>query len=93
MKVIGIPYRTIWLAADGCSVQVIDQTALPHRFVTIQLQTLDDAVRAIKTMIVRGAPLIGATAAYGMSLAMAADPSDSMLEEAHGCLLAARPPR
>ena len=91
MKVNGIPYRTIWLAADGCSVEVIDQTALPHRFVTIQLQTLDDAVRAIKTMIVRGAPLIGAAASYGMALAMAADPSDSMLEEAHGCLLAARP--
>ena len=91
MKVNGIPYRTIWLAADGCSVEVIDQTALPHRFVTIQLQTLDDAVRTIKTMIVRGAPLIGAAASYGMALAMATDPSDSMLEEAHGCLLAARP--
>ena len=91
MKVNGIPHRTIWLAADGCSVEVIDQTALPHRFVTIQLQTLGDAVRTIKTMIVRGAPLIGATAAYGMALAMAADPSDLMLEEAHGCLLAARP--
>ena len=91
MKVNGIPYRTIWLAADGCSVEVIDQTALPHRFVTIQLQTLGDAVRTIKTMIVRGAPLIGAAASYGMALAMATDPSDSMLEEAHGCLLAARP--
>ncbi len=91
MKIGGVAYRSIWLNADGATVEVIDQTLLPHRFAIRSLMSLADAEHAIKTMIVRGAPLIGATAAYGMSLAMAADPSDSMLEEAHGCLLAARP--
>jgi methylthioribose-1-phosphate isomerase len=91
MKVGGVAYRSIWLNADGATVEVIDQTRLPHRFAIRSLMSLADAEHAIKTMIVRGAPLIGATAAYGMSLAMAADPGDSMLEEAHGCLLAARP--
>ena len=65
MKVDGKPTRTIWLEADGWSVGIIDQTALPHRFATLRLTTLDDMARAIKTMQVRGAPLIGAAAAYG----------------------------
>jgi methylthioribose-1-phosphate isomerase len=91
MKVDGRPYRTIWLGADGTTVQVIDQTLLPHRFVVLDLGTMEDAERAIRTMIVRGAPLIGAAAAYGMALAMAADPSDSMLARAYAGLLAARP--
>ena len=80
MKVDGKPYRTIWLGADGTTVQAIDQTLLPHRFVVRDSTTVEDAERAIRTMIVRGAPLIGATAAYGMALAMAADPSDAMLD-------------
>ena len=91
MRVDGKPYRTIWLGADGTTVQAIDQTLLPHAFVVRDLKTLEDAERAIRTMIVRGAPLIGAAAAYGMALAMAADPSDSMLARAHQVLLAARP--
>ena len=91
MKVDGKPYRTIWLGADGTTVQAIDQTLLPHAFVVRDLKTLEDAERAIRTMIVRGAPLIGAAAAYGMALAMAADPSDAMLARAHQVLLAARP--
>ena len=91
MKVDGRPYRTIWLGADGVTVQVIDQTLLPHRFVVLDLGTIEDAERAIRTMIVRGAPLIGAAAAYGMALAMAADPSDAMLARAYAVLLAARP--
>ena len=91
MKVDGKPYRTIWLAADGRTVQVIDQTMLPHAFVVRDLATLEDAERSIRTMIVRGAPLIGATAAYGVGLAMAADPSDAMLAHAYRVLLAARP--
>src|SRR5438132_12473686 len=70
MKVDGKPTRTIWLEADGWSVGVIDQTQLPHRFAAARLVTLDDAVRAIATMQVRGAPLIGATAAYGACLAL-----------------------
>ena len=72
-------------------MQAIDQTLLPHAFVVRDLKTLEDAERAIRTMIVRGAPLIGAAAAYGMALAMAADPSDSMLARAYPVLLAARP--
>ncbi|WP_422001315.1 S-methyl-5-thioribose-1-phosphate isomerase [Reyranella sp.] len=91
MKVDGTPYRTIWLGADGTTVQVIDQTLLPHRFVVRDWRTMQDAERGIRTMIVRGAPLIGAAAAYGMALAMAAEPSDAMLAQAYDTLLAARP--
>ena len=91
MKVDGTPYRTIWLGADGTTVQVIDQTLLPHRFVVRDFRTMEDAEDAIRTMIVRGAPLIGATAAYGMALAMATDPSDAALARAYTLLLATRP--
>ena len=91
MKVDGKNTRTIWLESDATRVGVIDQTLLPHRFATISLKTLDDAVRAIKTMQVRGAPLIGATAAYGLWLALRADASDENLERAYAALLAARP--
>jgi methylthioribose-1-phosphate isomerase len=91
MKVDGRPFRTIWLSPDGATVQAIDQTLLPHAFVVRDLRTLEDAERAIRTMIVRGAPLIGATAAYGVALAMAADSSDSGLARAYAVLLAARP--
>ncbi|UYN93959.1 MAG: S-methyl-5-thioribose-1-phosphate isomerase [Enhydrobacter sp.] len=91
MKVDGKSYRTIWLGADGRTVQVIDQTLLPHRFVVRDLATMEDSERAIRTMIVRGAPLIGAAAAYGVALAMSADPSDGMLAHAHDVLLGSRP--
>src|SRR5262252_1590747 len=91
MKVDGKPTRTIWLEADGATVGIIDQTQLPHRFVTVRLATLDDAARAIATMQVRGAPLIGAAAAYGVALAMRADASDEALERAYTTLLATRP--
>jgi methylthioribose-1-phosphate isomerase len=91
MRVNGKAYRTISLAADGRSVDIVDQTALPHRFVTVTLRSLDDTVRAIKTMQVRGAPLIGAAAAYGICLAITADSSDEVLDRAHDALLASRP--
>ena len=91
MNIDGKPTRTIWLEADGASVGIIDQTQLPHRFVTARLATLEDAARAIKTMQVRGAPLIGATAAYGLWLALRADASDDALERAYETLLATRP--
>ena len=91
MKVDGVPYRTIWLADDGWSVEIIDQTRLPFDFVTVRLKTIDDAARAIKDMLVRGAPLIGATAAYGMALAMQADASNESLGNAYDKLLATRP--
>ena len=76
MNVNGIPYRTIWLAEDGWAVEIIDQTRLPHEFVTLRLETMKDAATAIADMWVRGAPLIGATAAYGMALGMREDATD-----------------
>jgi methylthioribose-1-phosphate isomerase len=91
MKVGGKARRTIWLESDGWSVGVIDQTALPHRFVTVRLTDLAEAAHAIRAMVIRGAPLIGATAAYGMSLAARADASDSGLKRAYDMLLATRP--
>jgi len=91
MKVDGKPMRTIWLEADGSTVGIIDQTQLPHRFVTLRLTTLEQAVHAIATMQVRGAPLIGAAAAYGVALALAADASDEALECAYAALIATRP--
>jgi methylthioribose-1-phosphate isomerase len=91
MKVDGTPYRTIWLGADGTTVQVIDQTLLPHQFVVRDWRSMEDAERGIRTMIVRGAPLIGAAAAYGMALAMAKDASDAMLTQAYTVLMASRP--
>jgi methylthioribose-1-phosphate isomerase len=91
MKVDGKPTRTIWLEPDGWSVGIIDQTALPHRFVTARLTTLDETAHAIRAMLIRGAPLIGATAAYGMALALRADASDEALERAYATLLATRP--
>lgn len=91
MKVAGKPSRTIWLRDDGWSVEIIDQTALPHRFETRTLRCLDDAALAIKDMLVRGAPLIGATAAYGFALAMRWDPSDRGMEAAYDRLFETRP--
>jgi methylthioribose-1-phosphate isomerase len=91
MNVDGAPTRTIWLAADGWAVEIIDQTRLPHAFETRRLETLDAAAHAIRAMLVRGAPLIGATAAYGLALAMRADASDESLAGAAEALLATRP--
>ena len=91
MRIDGRDLRTIWLdgAADG--VVVIDQRLLPHRFATLTLRSAGAAAQAIADMTVRGAPLIGATGAYGMALAMAEDPSDRHLAAACDLLLAARP--
>ncbi len=91
MKVDGKSFRTIWLAEDGWSVAIIDQTKLPHHFEIVSLRNLEDAAHAISDMQVRGAPLIGATAAFGMGLAMHADGSDAMLARAHETLLRTRP--
>jgi methylthioribose-1-phosphate isomerase len=91
MKVDGKDMRTIWLENDGATIGIIDQTLLPHRFAIAQLKLLEDAVHAIKSMQVRGAPLIGATAAYGVWLALRADTSDEGLERACATLLATRP--
>ncbi|HZR60382.1 MAG TPA: S-methyl-5-thioribose-1-phosphate isomerase [Xanthobacteraceae bacterium] len=91
MKVDGKPMRTIWLEPDGWSVGIIDQTALPHRLATARLTTLDEAAHAIRAMLIRGAPLIGAAAAYGVCLALRQDASDESLERAYATLLATRP--
>ena len=89
MRVDDQHYRTIW--PEGGAVVVIDQTRLPFELVTKRLETMADAADAISTMVVRGAPLIGATAAYGVALAMAANPSDAGLDEAVGVIGATRP--
>jgi methylthioribose-1-phosphate isomerase len=91
MKVNGTPYRSIWLNKNGWSADIIDQTRLPHEFVIKTLASMQDAAEAISVMRVRGAPLIGATAAYGLALAMRADASDEQLEKAVETLLATRP--
>jgi methylthioribose-1-phosphate isomerase len=91
MNVNGRPMRTIWLAEDGHTVEIIDQRLLPHELEIARLQTLDDAARAIRDMAVRGAPLIGATAAYGVALAVGDDPSDEGIAGAIEMLAATRP--
>lgn len=89
MKVNGQHYHTIWVKeGDDSIVQTIDQRVLPHQFEIVDLKTCDDAVHAIKDMIVRGAPLIGVTAAYGMYLAVLGNEN---LQEAAQKLNASRP--
>ena len=84
-------YRSIWREPGSNLVRAIDQTALPHRLRFFELATVDDAVAAIRHMKVRGAPLIGATAAYGIALALAGRDDEASLERAAEALLAARP--
>jgi methylthioribose-1-phosphate isomerase len=91
MNVNGTAMRSIWLEPDGWSVGIIDQTRLPHALVTERLTSLSDVAAAISTMQVRGAPLIGATAAYGICLALRADASDTALDDACRTLAATRP--
>ncbi len=91
MRVGDKSYRTIWLADDGWAVNIIDQTALPHEFAVARLETVADAAQAIRSMQVRGAPLIGATTAYGVCLALRADGRDEALDEACRQLLETRP--
>ncbi len=91
MKIEGKVTRSVWVEADGWSVGIFDQTVLPHRVAVLRLAAPDDAVRAIATMRTRGAPLIGAVAAYGLALALRADASDDGLRRAYDALLATRP--
>lgn len=90
MKIVGRNYRTIWPVGDD-TVAAIDQTRLPFEFATVQLKSAEDAAHAIRSMVVRGAPLIGATAAYGIALAMCHDASDENLDCACDLLIATRP--
>ncbi|MDE2318093.1 MAG: S-methyl-5-thioribose-1-phosphate isomerase [Rhodospirillales bacterium] len=92
MKIDGTPYRSIWLdETDRWSVRIIDQTKLPWTVDLVRLTTLEEMVHAIRAMLVRGAPLIGASAAYGVALAMRADNSDAALSQALEVLAATRP--
>jgi methylthioribose-1-phosphate isomerase len=91
MKVNGIPNRSIRLNDNGWSADIIDQTLLPHEFSIRTLNSAEDAAEAISVMRVRGAPLIGATAAYGLALAMHEDPGDQSLQNAARMLLQTRP--
>ncbi len=91
MKVDGQHFRTIWLEPDGWSVGAIDQRRLPHEFVIARIEDVAVAAEAIRSMLVRGAPLIGVTAAYGVALAMRQDASDAALDQACELLIATRP--
>jgi len=91
MRISGKSFRTIWPEADWGDVGVIDQTVLPHEFKTLRLATVQDAEYAIRSMVVRGASLIGVTAAYGMALAMRKDSSDENLHASAKLLNNARP--
>ncbi|MEQ1523824.1 MAG: S-methyl-5-thioribose-1-phosphate isomerase [Aestuariivirga sp.] len=91
MKVGRRHYHTIWLNADGRSVDIIDQRWLPHEFRVVTLKTVDDVATAIRDMWVRGAPLIGVTAAYGVAIAMAGDASDRALDKVWDTLHETRP--
>lgn len=90
MKVNGTHYRTLWESEDG-TVEIIDQTRLPHEFVTLRLANMRDAEHAIREMQVRGAPLIGVTAAYGVALSMRHHASDAALKATCDMLVKARP--
>ncbi len=91
MRVDGRHFRSIWLERDGWSVGAIDQRRLPHEFIVARWTSADDAGEAIRSMLVRGAPLIGAAAAYGVALAMRTDSSDAALDQACKMLIATRP--
>jgi methylthioribose-1-phosphate isomerase len=91
VRVGGKAFRSIWPGDGAASVQIIDQTLLPHELAIASLFTLSEAAGAIETMQVRGAPLIGVTAAYGLALAMRADPSAVNLDAAAARLAATRP--
>ncbi len=91
MRIAEKHYRSIWLDDASGALQIIDQTLLPHRFEIRTLANLALAAEAIRSMRVRGAPLIGATAAHGLALGLAEDPSDAGLDRAVDTLLATRP--
>ena len=91
MKIEGKEYRTIWFEEKNKVVKIIDQTKLPHKFIIKDLKTVKDAINAIKTMEVRGAPLIGATAAYGLILSILENNDQSFLKKSSEELINSRP--
>jgi methylthioribose-1-phosphate isomerase len=91
VKIDGVHYRSIWLSDNGWSVKIFDQRQMPWRVEIAELTTVESAARAIKEMWTRGAPLIGATAAYGLCLGLRVDSSDTALERGYQTLFATRP--
>jgi len=91
MKIEGQEYRTIWFDEQNQVVKIIDQTKLPHQFIIKDLKTVKDAINAIKTMEVRGAPLIGAVAAYGIALAIMENNDLSFIKQSTEDLIKSRP--
>jgi methylthioribose-1-phosphate isomerase len=91
MRIDGQQHRTLWVAADGWTVETIDQTRLPHELEIVRLRNVDETASAIRKMVVRGAPLIGVAAAYGLALAARVDPSDASLRRAGELLAETRP--
>ena len=91
MKIDGTPYRSVWLDQDGWTAMIIDQTRLPWSFDIVRLEDVRAAAHAIRSMQVRGAPLIGATAAYGLALAVREDPATEAMEQAAAMLAGTRP--
>src|SRR5258708_20269304 len=91
MEVDGRRLRSNGCEPGGWAVGAIDQRRLPHEFIVARWTSADDAGEAIRSMLVRGAPLIGAAAAYGVALAMRADASDAALDQAYKMLIATRP--
>ena len=91
MKIEGKEYRTIWFDEKSQTVKIIDQTKLPHQFIIKDLKTIKDAINAIKVMDVRGAPLIGGTAAYGIVLAIMEKNDPSFIKKSSEDLIQSRP--
>ena len=89
MRIEGKEYRTIWY--EGNVVKIIDQTKLPHQFVIKELHTVNDSINAIKVMEVRGAPLIGGTAAYGLALAVQENNDPEFIKKSAKELIQSRP--
>ncbi|EJD6671269.1 S-methyl-5-thioribose-1-phosphate isomerase [Providencia rettgeri] len=91
MNIEGKHYRTVWVSKDGKSVEIIDQTKLPFKFEVLTLDSAQKVATAIQEMWVRGAPLIGVVAAYGMALGMQQNPSDKNLQSSYDLLIKTRP--
>jgi methylthioribose-1-phosphate isomerase len=92
MRIDGVAYRTIWVDPDdGWSVRIIDQTKLPWALEIVRLTDVAQAAHAIRSMQVRGAPLIGAAAAYGLCLGLRQDPSTEAMERDAALLAETRP--
>src|SRR5579875_3035988 len=91
MKIDGTPYRSVWVDQDGWTVRILDQTKLPWEMEILRLADARAVAHAIRSMQVRGAPLIGAVAAYGLALALREDPGTESMERTAAMLAETRP--